>query len=115
MLLRLSKTLQASEQERPDVLEARALWTTRRKRFFAKALPRLVFIDETSTNTKLTKRAGWSPKGERYRTHAPFGILPLALSTGAAPARARPWASPFSAECWRQRRSACSSSRPCSR
>jgi transposase len=26
-----------------------------------------------STNTKLTERAGWSPKGERYRTHAPFG------------------------------------------
>lgn len=36
-------------------------------------MPRLVFIDETSTNTKLTKRTGWSPKGERYKTHAPFG------------------------------------------
>ncbi|NKX17516.1 transposase [Ochrobactrum pseudogrignonense] len=36
-------------------------------------MPRLIFIDETSTNTKLTKRTGWSPKGERYRTHAPFG------------------------------------------
>jgi len=47
--------------------------TLRRKRFFSKALPRLVFIDETSTNTKLTKRTGWSAKGERYRTHAPFG------------------------------------------
>ena len=32
-----------------------------------------MFIDETSTNTKLTKRTGWSPRGERYRTHAPFG------------------------------------------
>ena len=49
------------------------MWIRRRRRFFAKALPRLVFIDETSTNTKLTKRSGWSPKGERYRTHAPFG------------------------------------------
>lgn len=67
------KTLQASEQERPDIREARELWITRRKRFFAKALPRLIFIDETSTNTKLTKRTGWSPQGERYRTHAPFG------------------------------------------
>src|SRR5262245_58284366 len=67
------KTLQASEQERPDIREARELWATRRKRFFAKALPRLIFIDETSTNTKLTKRTGWSPRGERYRTHAPFG------------------------------------------
>ena len=36
-------------------------------------MTRLVFIDETSTNTRLTKRTGWSPKGQRYRTHAPFG------------------------------------------
>jgi transposase len=67
------KTLLASEQERPDIREARQMWIRRRKHFFAKALPRLIFIDETSTNTKLTKRTGWSPKGERYRTHAPFG------------------------------------------
>lgn len=32
-----------------------------------------MFLDETSTNTKLTKRTGWSPRGERYRTHSPFG------------------------------------------
>ena len=32
-----------------------------------------MFIDEASTNTKLTKRTGWSPRGERYHTHAPFG------------------------------------------
>ena len=32
-----------------------------------------MFIDETSTNTKLTKCTGWSPRGERYHTHAPFG------------------------------------------
>jgi len=38
--------------------------------FFNKALARLIFIDETSTNTKLT---GWCAKGQRYRTHAPFG------------------------------------------
>lgn len=46
---------------------------TRRRPFFTKALGRLVFIDETSTNTRLTKRTGWSAKGTRYRTHAPFG------------------------------------------
>jgi transposase len=69
----IKKTLQASEQQRADIREARELWINRRRRFFSKALPRLVFIDETSTNTKLTKRTGWSPKGERYRTHAPFG------------------------------------------
>lgn len=49
------------------------MWITRRSRFFGQVLPRLVFIDETSTNTKLTKRTGWAPKGQRYKTHAPFG------------------------------------------
>ena len=44
-----------------------------RRPFFNRSLPRLVFIDETSTNTKLTKRTGWAPRGERYRTYAPFG------------------------------------------
>lgn len=58
---------------RPEIAKARDLWIRRRKRFFNKALARLIFIDETSTNTKLTKRTGWSPKGQRYRTHAPFG------------------------------------------
>ena len=69
----IKKTLQASEQQRADVRQAREMWMGRRKRFFNKALARLVFIDETSTNTKLTKRTGWAPKGERFRTHAPFG------------------------------------------
>jgi transposase len=69
----IKKTLQASERQRADIRKARELWIDRRGRFFSKALPRLVFVDETSTNTKLTKRTGWSPKGERYRTHAPFG------------------------------------------
>ena len=63
----IKKTLRASEQQRADVRQARELWIGRRKRFFNKALARLVFIDETSTNTKLTKRTGWSPKGERYQ------------------------------------------------
>ena len=58
---------------RPEIASARELWIERRRRFFSKALARLIFIDETSTNTKLTKRTGWSPKGQRYRTHAPFG------------------------------------------
>jgi transposase len=49
------------------------LWVNRRKRFFNKALARLIFVDETSTNTQLTKRTGWSPRGERFNAHAPFG------------------------------------------
>jgi transposase len=69
----IKKSLRASEQLRPEIARARELWTGRRRRFFNKALARLVFIDETSTNTKLTKRTGWSPRGQRYPTHAPFG------------------------------------------
>lgn len=63
----------ASEQQRPEIARARELWTGRRRPFFNKALARLVFIDETSTNTKLTKRSGWSARGKRFRTYSPFG------------------------------------------
>ena len=69
----IKKSLQASEQQRLDIKAARDLWINRRRAFFNKALPRLVFIDETSTNTKLTKRTGWAPRGQRYRSHSPFG------------------------------------------
>lgn len=67
------KTLLASEQLRPDIARERRLWTDARRPFFNRALPRLVFLDESSTNTKLTKRTGWAPRGQRYRSHAPFG------------------------------------------
>ena len=39
----------------------------------ATALERLVFIDETSLNTKLIKTSGWAPVGQRLIDHAPFG------------------------------------------
>ena len=39
----------------------------------AKFLDRLVFIDETSLNTKMVKTSGWAPIGERLIDHAPFG------------------------------------------
>ena len=67
------KSLAASEQRRSDIAKARYLWISGRRPFFCKLADRLVFIDETSTNTKLTKRTGWSPRGERYRGQAPFG------------------------------------------
>ena len=34
---------------------------------------RLIFIDETSTNTKMTRLRGRSPKGTRLNAKAPFG------------------------------------------
>jgi transposase len=38
-----------------------------------KALERLIFIDETSLNTKLVKTTGWAPVGQRLIDYAPFG------------------------------------------
>jgi len=38
-----------------------------------KTLKKLVFIDETSTNTKLTKKTGWAPRGERLVDYVPHG------------------------------------------
>lgn len=36
-------------------------------------LHRIVFIDETATNTKMYKQMGWSRKGERLIDFVPFG------------------------------------------
>lgn len=36
-------------------------------------MARLIFIDETSTNTTLTKHTGWSAKGQRFNAYTPFG------------------------------------------
>ena len=69
----IKKTLLAAEQHRPDVARARRLWITRRQPFMGEALERLVFIDETSLNTKLVKTSGWAPLGDRLVDHAPFG------------------------------------------
>ncbi|MCV6576029.1 MAG: IS630 family transposase [Cohaesibacter sp.] len=67
------KSLIATEQLRANIAHDRHVWINRRLPFFNKALSRLIFIDETSINTKLTKRSGWEPCGQRYRTNAPFG------------------------------------------
>lgn len=34
---------------------------------------RLVFLDETATNTKMARRYGWAPRGKRCRVAVPFG------------------------------------------
>lgn len=61
------------KQRRAEIAKARDLWTNRRKRFFKRALSRLIFVDETSTNTRLTKRTEWSAKGSRFAAYASFG------------------------------------------
>lgn len=68
------KSLKASEQCGPEIVKARDMWINRRKTVLQQALSRLIFIDETSTNTRLTKRTGWSPKGSRFAAYAPFGL-----------------------------------------
>ena len=32
-----------------------------------------MFLDETATNTKMARRYGWAPRGERCRVAVPFG------------------------------------------
>ncbi len=39
----------------------------------AKAAHRLVFVDETGTNTKMVRLRGRCRKGKRLKAHAPFG------------------------------------------
>tara|TARA_X000000950_G_scaffold280110_1_gene374059 strand:+ start:472 stop:1077 length:606 start_codon:yes stop_codon:yes gene_type:complete len=65
--------LHASEQKRPDVARDRAIWIGRRQPFMRDHLERLVFIDETSLKTNMTKTHGWAPVGDRLIDHAPAG------------------------------------------
>jgi transposase len=64
------KTLYAAEQKRADVAHARRRWM-REQGMFDPA--RLVFIDETCTNTALVRLRGRAPRGERLVGYAPHG------------------------------------------
>src|SRR6201984_130502 len=66
----LKKTLYAAEQKRADVARARRRWM-REQGMFDPA--RLVFIDETSTNTAMVRLRGRAPRGERLVDYAPHG------------------------------------------
>ncbi len=67
------KKLLASEQDRPDISKARREWQARRQPRMRLEPHRLVFIDETGTNTKMTRLRGRCPKGQRLKAKAPFG------------------------------------------
>jgi len=69
----MKKDLQAAEQTRPDVRQARHVRITLRQPFMRNLLPRIGFIGETSLKTNTAKTTGWSPKGGRLIDHAPFG------------------------------------------
>jgi transposase len=63
----------ATERERADVRERRREWIEKRQPRMRLQPARLVFIDETAVNTKMTRLRGRSRRGERLRAAAPFG------------------------------------------
>jgi transposase len=71
--LSFKKSLQASECDRPDVRQAREAWKAERQPKMRTEPHRLVYIDETGTNTKMTRARGRCDRGERLRSKAPFG------------------------------------------
>ncbi len=60
----------ATEQEREDVKAARLSWFERQLDLNP---DKLVFLDKTATNTKMVRRYGRAPRGERCRVAVPFG------------------------------------------
>lgn len=63
----------ASECARADVAERRRVWIDERQPAMRCEPGRLVFIDETSVNTKMTRLRGRARKGRRLKARAPFG------------------------------------------
>jgi len=63
----------ASECTRADIRDKRHWWITGRQPRMREQPHRLVFIDETSVTTRLTRLRGRAVKGERLRASAPFG------------------------------------------
>src|SRR5260370_7712993 len=61
-------TLRASEQDRPDIAQARKRWRRRQLGFDP---ARLVFIDESGAKTNMTRLRGRAPRGKRLYASAP--------------------------------------------
>ena len=64
------KTLRAAEQDRADVAERRASWHADLARI---APERLVFIDETGIDTRMTRAHGRAARGQRVPGKVPWG------------------------------------------
>jgi hypothetical protein len=62
----------ASECTRADVAKRRQQWIERRQPRMRRMPGRLVFLDETSVNTKMARLRGRAPRGRRLRAQAPF-------------------------------------------
>lgn len=63
----------ASECARADVAERRRVWINERQPAMRREPHRLVFIDETSVNTKMARLRGRARWGKRLKANAPFG------------------------------------------
>ena len=87
------KTLIASEQDRPDVVEQRAQWRASQPQIDPS---HLVFIDETWAKTNLTRRYGRALLGVRVVEKAPCGRWQTTTFLGAM--RAEGFIAPLTVE-----------------
>lgn len=69
----IKKGLIAQERDKPEVRKARHSWINERLPVMREQFERLVFLDETGTNTKLTRTRGRCLNGARLFGKAPFG------------------------------------------
>ena len=74
------KTAHACEQQRADVLRRRQAWFDAQPDLKPE---RLVFIDETGASTKMARRYGRAPRGERCQTPVPHGHWKTTTFVGA--------------------------------
>ena len=62
--------MRATEQERPDVAEARTQWKDDQLRFDP---AKLIFVDETGASTKMARLYGRARRGRRVVSRVPWG------------------------------------------
>src|SRR3954462_7877472 len=68
------RSIQPAEQDRDDIVQARANWQTDDTAGLGGIAPeRLVFIDESAVLTNMARRYGRSPRGQRALAKGPFG------------------------------------------
>jgi hypothetical protein len=67
------KHLMAAECARAEVRDERRVWQAQRQARMCQQPHRLVFLDQTYVNTKMTRLRGRSRKGQRLRMKASFG------------------------------------------
>src|SRR4029079_17536251 len=68
------RSIQPAEQDRDDIVQARATWRTDEAAGVGGIAPeRLGFIDESAVLTSMVRRYGRSPRGQRAYAKVPFG------------------------------------------